>query len=88
MLLLVAVLQAAACAAQKLSAAPEQRLLADTALRHAFTGIAVYDVTGNRWLHRHNSEKYFVPASNTKIATLYAGTVSYTHLTLPTIYSV
>lgn len=73
LLLLVAVLQATACAAQKLPAAPEQRLLADTALQHAFTGIAVYDVTGNRWLHRHNSEKYFVPASNTKIATLYAG---------------
>lgn len=61
------------CAAQKLPPAPENRLLADTALKHAFTGIAVYDATGNRWLHRHNSEKYFVPASNTKIPTLYAG---------------
>lgn len=60
------------CVAQKASRTPEHHLLSDTVLRHAFTGIAVYDATQNSWLHRHNSEKYFVPASNTKIPTLYA----------------
>ncbi|HMP87503.1 MAG TPA: D-alanyl-D-alanine carboxypeptidase [Lacibacter sp.] len=64
------------CSAQKqLPAAPAffTQFLADTVLQHAFTGVAVYDATARKYLLQHNSDKYFVPASNTKIPTLYAG---------------
>lgn len=48
-------------------------LLRDTSLLHAHMGIAIYDADNLKYVYRHNSDKYFVPASNTKIPTLYAG---------------
>jgi serine-type D-Ala-D-Ala carboxypeptidase/endopeptidase (penicillin-binding protein 4) len=36
-------------------------------------GIAIYDLQNKEYLYEHNSGKFFVPASNAKIATLYAG---------------
>lgn len=48
-------------------------LLRDSSLRHAHTGIAIYDADKQQYIYRYNSNKYFVPASNTKIPTLYAG---------------
>lgn len=58
---------------QKISTLSNKTLLKDTALTHAHTGIAVFDVTENKYLYRYNSDKYFVPASNVKLPTLYAG---------------
>lgn len=40
---------------------------------HQFTGFFVFDPETKDTLYKMNSEKYFTPASNTKIATLYAG---------------
>ncbi|MFZ9719406.1 MAG: D-alanyl-D-alanine carboxypeptidase, partial [Chitinophagaceae bacterium] len=37
------------------------------------TGVAIYDADQSKYLYQFNSNKYFVPASNTKIPTLYAG---------------
>ena len=51
----------------------QKQLIADSVLTNAFIGIAVYDVESRRYLHQHNSNKYFVPASNIKLPTLYAG---------------
>lgn len=39
----------------------------------AHVGISVFDVAANRFLYNYQSQKYFTPASNTKIFTLYAG---------------
>ncbi|MEJ8817032.1 D-alanyl-D-alanine carboxypeptidase/D-alanyl-D-alanine-endopeptidase [Lacibacter sp. H407] len=63
------------CTAQKQVRQSElqQNLINDTALTNAFVGIAVYDTDTKQFIHQHNSNKYFVPASNTKIPTLYAG---------------
>jgi serine-type D-Ala-D-Ala carboxypeptidase/endopeptidase (penicillin-binding protein 4) len=36
-------------------------------------GIAIYDLQTRRYVYQYNGDKYFVPASNTKLATLYAG---------------
>ncbi len=48
-------------------------LLKDTAIRQGHIGISIYEpATGNYW-YNHDAEKYFVPASNTKLFSLYAG---------------
>ena len=52
---------------------PEEGLLTDSALVAAQVGISVYDATAGRFLYRHQDEKYFLPASNTKLFSLFAG---------------
>jgi len=39
----------------------------------AHVGIAVYDPAANKFLYNYQSHKYFVPASNTKLFSFYAG---------------
>jgi serine-type D-Ala-D-Ala carboxypeptidase/endopeptidase (penicillin-binding protein 4) len=62
------------CAAQKQSRKqdPLQQLLADTTFRSAHLGISVYDPAAHKFLYNYQADKYFVPASNVKIATCYA----------------
>ncbi|MEO5944706.1 MAG: D-alanyl-D-alanine carboxypeptidase [Ferruginibacter sp.] len=48
-------------------------LLKDTAIMHGNIGISIYEPATNKYLYRHNAENYFIPASNTKLFTLYAG---------------
>lgn len=48
-------------------------LFNDTVLADAHTGIAVFDVETNQFIYNYQADKYFVPASNTKIISLYAG---------------
>jgi D-alanyl-D-alanine carboxypeptidase/D-alanyl-D-alanine-endopeptidase (penicillin-binding protein 4) len=51
----------------------DQELLQQPGLRSAQVGIRFYDPAAGRSLYDHASDKYFVPASNTKLFTLYAG---------------
>ena len=55
--------------------------LAPTIFKNHFTGFMVYNPEGKEVLYEYNSQKYFTPASNTKIFTLY------TSLKLLPIYS-
>ncbi len=83
-LLLVALL--AACSSQKLiNRQASQSILKDSTLRHAHVGISIYDPARNKFLYNHDGEKYFVPASNTKIATCYVA-MKYLGDSLPGIY--
>jgi D-alanyl-D-alanine carboxypeptidase/D-alanyl-D-alanine-endopeptidase (penicillin-binding protein 4) len=51
----------------------QKELFNDTVLLNGHTGIAIFDADANRSLYDYQGDKYFVPASNTKIITLYAG---------------
>lgn len=42
------------------------------ALQAAHVGISVYEPATGKWWYNHQGDKYFVPASNTKIPTCYA----------------
>lgn len=46
-------------------------IINDSLLSTAHVGICVYDATNNKYLYNYQSDKYFIPASNTKIATCY-----------------
>jgi len=48
-------------------------LLQDTVINTGHIGISIYDPSTNRYLYNYNADKYFVPASNVKLFTLYAG---------------
>ncbi len=48
-------------------------LLNDTAIRTGHIGISIYEPATNRYWYNYNANKYFIPASNTKLFTLYAG---------------
>jgi D-alanyl-D-alanine carboxypeptidase/D-alanyl-D-alanine-endopeptidase (penicillin-binding protein 4) len=50
-----------------------RHLLGDTVLQNAHAGIAVYDPAEGKFLYTYQHDKYFVPASNTKILSCYAG---------------
>jgi D-alanyl-D-alanine carboxypeptidase/D-alanyl-D-alanine-endopeptidase (penicillin-binding protein 4) len=48
-------------------------LLGDSLLQNVHAGIAVYDPEEGKFLYTYQHDKYFVPASNTKILSCYAG---------------
>jgi D-alanyl-D-alanine carboxypeptidase/D-alanyl-D-alanine-endopeptidase (penicillin-binding protein 4) len=47
-------------------------LLNDSNLLSAHVGISVYDPTEKKYLYNYQGNKYFIPASNTKLLTCYA----------------
>ena len=61
------------CSVQKqINKAADKFLINDSALATAHVGIALYNTANKKIVYNHNGEKYFVPASNTKILTCYA----------------
>ncbi|PZR29394.1 MAG: hypothetical protein DI535_03385 [Citrobacter freundii] len=60
------------CSSTKALRSADKDLFAEKVLQTAHTGIAVYDVAAGRFVYDHQGDKYFVPASNTKIPTCYA----------------
>ena len=42
------------------------------ALQTAHIGISIFDPAANKYLYNYQGDKYFVPASNTKLPTCYA----------------
>ncbi len=48
-------------------------LLADTAISKGHIGISIYEPATGKYWYNYNADKYFIPASNTKLFTLYAG---------------
>ncbi len=48
-------------------------LLNDTAVSTGHIGISIYEPATGKYWYNYNASKYFIPASNTKLFTLYAG---------------
>ena len=48
-------------------------LLSDTTISTGHIGISIYEPATNTYWYNYNADKYFIPASNTKLFTLYAG---------------
>jgi D-alanyl-D-alanine carboxypeptidase/D-alanyl-D-alanine-endopeptidase (penicillin-binding protein 4) len=70
--MLFAYLCTACNTSKKIAKQVDSLLIKDTALLNANIGISIYDPATNNYLYNHNGEKYFVPASNTKLLTCYA----------------
>ncbi|HMB64869.1 MAG TPA: D-alanyl-D-alanine carboxypeptidase, partial [Eudoraea sp.] len=70
-LLAIIVLSACASAGHRKFKREIGRTLAQTVFENHFAGIMVYDPLKGDTLFSRNSDKYFTPASNTKIFTLY-----------------
>lgn len=73
LLLLTSVLLFSCSVQQKIPKKTTKAFITDSVFEHAHVGVAVYNASTNQFLFQHNSNQYFVPASNIKIPTLYAG---------------
>ncbi len=58
---------------KRISKQADQVLFKDTAISSGHIGISIYDPATNTYIYDHDAAKYFVPASNTKLFSLYAG---------------
>lgn len=63
----------ASCSTQRqISKSANTVLFQDSTVKHAHVGISLYDPSTKKFLYNHNAQKYFVPASNTKLFSCYA----------------
>jgi serine-type D-Ala-D-Ala carboxypeptidase/endopeptidase (penicillin-binding protein 4) len=58
---------------KKVSKAATTILLKDSAVATGHIGICIYEPATDKYWYNYNSSHYFIPASNTKLFTLYAG---------------
>jgi D-alanyl-D-alanine carboxypeptidase/D-alanyl-D-alanine-endopeptidase (penicillin-binding protein 4) len=69
---ILATLFLAACSNNRyISRTAEKEVLNTNALKTAHVGIALYDAGTGQYIYDYQGDKYFVPASNTKIPTCY-----------------
>lgn len=72
LLCLVTVLFTACSTSKRIGKYVHSGILKDAAIRHAHTGIVIFEPAADQYWYQYQGEKYFVPASNTKLATCYA----------------
>ena len=58
---------------KQISKQANQILLKDSVINTGHIGISIYEPATNKYWYNYDAEKYFVPASNVKLFTLYAG---------------
>jgi serine-type D-Ala-D-Ala carboxypeptidase/endopeptidase (penicillin-binding protein 4) len=61
------------CASSRFISRSAKQLTEGKDFKNAHLGISIYDVAARKNLYSYQAEKYFTPASNTKLFTLYAG---------------
>ncbi len=63
----------ASCSVEKqIAKSAKAEVLEAKALQTAHVGISVFDPSTNKYWYNHQGDRYFIPASNTKIPTCYA----------------
>ena len=60
------------CSIQKQISKSAQNVINDPSLATAHIGISIYEPAANKYWYNYQGDKYFTPASNTKLATCYA----------------
>lgn len=60
------------CASSKAFRTAEKKLLSEKSIRAAHIGISLFDPASGKFIYNYQGDKYFVPASNTKLPTCYA----------------
>lgn len=73
MLILAAMLAPRLLSAQRIEKIAQREFLDQPELRQAHVGISLFDPATGTYLYNYQADKYFIPASNTKLFTLYAG---------------
>jgi D-alanyl-D-alanine carboxypeptidase/D-alanyl-D-alanine-endopeptidase (penicillin-binding protein 4) len=68
----IAILLSSCSVSKQLARSAKHMVLQDSSLLNAHVGISVYDPSTGKYLFDYNGDKYFVPASNTKLPTCYA----------------
>ena len=71
-ILLFSYLIISSCSIQQKISKSAKQVINDTSLLTAHVGISIYDPASGKYWYNYQGEKYFVPASNTKIPTCYA----------------
>ena len=66
------ILLASCSVSHQIARSAKEDVLSNTALQTAHVGISIFDPADNKYLYNFQGDKYFVPASNTKIPTCYA----------------
>ncbi|HTM92101.1 MAG TPA: D-alanyl-D-alanine carboxypeptidase, partial [Flavisolibacter sp.] len=70
---LLSVIVLFSCTATKqIAKSARETVLKDEALQTAHVGISIYEPATGKYWYNYNGDKYFVPASNTKLPTCYA----------------
>ena len=65
-------LLATSCSIQQRVSKTAKQVIKDSSLLTAHVGISIYDPGSGKYWYNYHGDKYFVPASNTKIPTCYA----------------
>jgi D-alanyl-D-alanine carboxypeptidase/D-alanyl-D-alanine-endopeptidase (penicillin-binding protein 4) len=69
---IAAILFSSCSVSKKINRPAKEYLLQNEDFSHAHTGISVYEPATGKYWYNYQAEKYFTPASNTKLATCYA----------------
>src|SRR6478609_4147637 len=73
LLILATVIFFLSCSSSRqIAKSAKENVLRDEALQTAHTGISIYDPASQKYWYNYQGDKYFVPASNTKLPTCYA----------------
>ena len=74
LLIILLILLISSCSISKqINKQASQILLNDSVISTGHIGISIYEPATDRYWYNYNATKYFVPASNTKLFSLYAG---------------
>lgn len=66
------ILLASCSVGKQIARSANEDVLTNKALKTAHVGISIFDPAENKYLYNYQGDKYFVPASNTKLPTCYA----------------